>query len=58
MKIYESMNNINFGKISLNNKNQNIYVNKVKSLKNIYIPKKVAFAQKYTIIKILLYFIK
>ena len=48
MKTSESMNNINFGKISLNNnKNQNIYVNKVKSLKNIYIPKKVAFAQKY-----------
>ena len=43
MKTSESMNNIKLGKNFLNNKKSNIYVNKVKSTKNIYIPKKYLF---------------
>ena len=44
MKTSESMNDIKLGK---NNKKSNIYVNKVKSTKNIYIPKKISFPLKY-----------
>ena len=43
MKTSESMNNIKLGKNFLNNKKSNICVNKVKSTKNIYIPKKYLF---------------
>ena len=47
MKTSESMNNIKLGKNFLNNKKSNICVNKVKSTKNIYIPKKISFPLKY-----------
>ena len=43
MKTSESINNIKLEKNFLNNKKSNIYVNKVKSTKNIYISKKYLF---------------
>ena len=51
MKTSESMNNIKLGKNFLNNKKSNICVNKVKSTKNIYIPKQISFPIKYILFK-------